>query len=110
MPCCGTCSPWSSSAAANEVLIAASGSEVLAVVHDCAGRLGLVISDVTMPGMSGFELARHLRAEDESLKILLLSGYGEAALEGLSEPAVAFLPKPVSPTALARKVRELLHG
>jgi CheY-like chemotaxis protein len=93
-----------------EVLIAASGSEALAVVHGRAGRLGLVISDVMMPEMSGLELARRLRAENESLKILLLSGYGETALEGLSEPGVAFLPKPIPPAALARKVRELLDG
>src|SRR5260370_11006598 len=93
-----------------EVLTAASGSEALAVVHSRAGRLGLVISDVMMPGMSGLALTRRLRAEDESVKVLLLSGYGEADLAGVAGLAVAFLEKPLSPAALARKVRELLDG
>jgi two-component system, cell cycle sensor histidine kinase and response regulator CckA len=93
-----------------EVSVAASGGEALAVAHGRAGRLDLVVSDVMMPGMSGLELAKRLRSEDESIKILLLSGYGEAALEGLSEPAVAFAEKPLAPAALARKVREVLDG
>jgi two-component system cell cycle sensor histidine kinase/response regulator CckA len=93
-----------------EVTIAANGSEALAAVHGRAGRFGLVVSDVMMPGMSGLELARHLRAEGQSVPILLLSGYGEADLASVAGLAVSFAEKPVSPAALARRVRELLDG
>ncbi|HEV3074634.1 MAG TPA: response regulator [Thermoanaerobaculia bacterium] len=93
-----------------EVSIAASGSEALAAVHRRAGRFALVVSDVRMPGMSGLELARRLRAEGESAPILLLSGYGEADLAGVAGLAVTFAEKPLPPGVLARKVRELLDG
>jgi two-component system, cell cycle sensor histidine kinase and response regulator CckA len=93
-----------------QVTIAANGSEALAAVHQRSGRFRLVVSDVMMPGMSGLELARHLRAAGESVPILLLSGYGEADLASVAGLAVAFAEKPIPPAALARKVRELLDG
>ena len=93
-----------------EVSIAVNGSEALAAVHGRAGRFALVVSDVMMPGMSGLELARRLRAEGESVPILMLSGYGEADLAGVAGLAVAFAEKPLPPSVLARRVRELLDG
>jgi two-component system, cell cycle sensor histidine kinase and response regulator CckA len=93
-----------------EVTIAASGREALAAVHRRAGRFALVVSDVVMHGMSGVELARCLRAEGESVPILLLSGYGEADLASVAGHAVTFAEKPLAPAMLARRVRELLDG
>ncbi len=93
-----------------EVSIAVNGSEALAAVQGRAGRFALVVSDVMMPGMSGLELAGRLRAEGESVPILLLSGYGEADLASVAGLAVAFAEKPIPPSALARRVRELLDG
>jgi CheY-like chemotaxis protein len=93
-----------------EVSIAAGGTEALAMIHSRAGRFRLVVSDVMMPGMSGLALTRHLRAAADSVKILLLSGYGEEALASVAGLAVAFAEKPLSPAALARKVREVLDG
>ena len=93
-----------------EVSTAASGSEALAAVHGRGGRFALVVSDVMMPGMGGVELARRLRAEGEAVPILLLSGYGEADLASVAGLGVAFAEKPLPPSALARKVREVLDG
>jgi len=93
-----------------EVSIAVNGSEALAAVEGHAGRFALVVSDVMMPGMSGLELARRLRAEGESVPILMLSGYGEADLASVAGLAVAFAEKPLPPSVLARRVRELLDG
>ncbi len=91
-----------------EVSIAADGNEALAAIHGRAGGFALVVSDVMMPGMSGLDLARRLRAEGESVRILLLSGYGEADLASVAGLGVAFVEKPLPPSVLARKVRELL--
>jgi two-component system cell cycle sensor histidine kinase/response regulator CckA len=93
-----------------EVSIAGNGSEALAMIHSRAGRFALVVSDVMMPGMSGLELARRLRAESESVPILLLSGYGEADLASVAGLEVTFAEKPLPPAAFARRVRELLDG
>ncbi|HEV3074639.1 MAG TPA: response regulator [Thermoanaerobaculia bacterium] len=93
-----------------EVSVAANGNEALAAVHRRPGRFGLVISDVQLPGMSGVELARQLRAEGESVPILLLSGYGDADLASVTGLAVTLAEKPVRPAVLARKVRELLDA
>jgi two-component system, cell cycle sensor histidine kinase and response regulator CckA len=93
-----------------EVSTAASGSEALAAVHGRCGRFALVVSDVMMPGMGGVELARRLRAEGEAVPILLLSGYGEADLASVAGLGVAFAEKPLPPSVLARKVREVLDG
>ena len=63
----------------------------------------LVLSDVTMPHMSGPELVLRLRAERPDLRVLLMTGY--AADQELTDPVVH---KPVMPEALARAVRAVL--
>jgi len=62
--------------------------------------------------MGGVELADWLRSLDPNLKIIFSSGYTEDAISaaGMSSTGVDFLPKPYSPLALARKVREMLDS
>lgn len=70
----------------------------------------LVFTDVVMPLLGGKLMAERLKITYPGLKILYTSGYaGEAVAQlGISQPGVAFLPKPITPGVLARKVRELL--
>jgi two-component system, cell cycle sensor histidine kinase and response regulator CckA len=70
----------------------------------------LVVTDVMMPRMGGKVMADWLKATYPDLKILFTSGYTDDAIaqHGVLEPGVAFLPKPHTPAALARKVREML--
>ncbi len=70
----------------------------------------LVILDVTMPGISGIEVARHIR-QTSAVPILFLSAVGtpQIVAEGLNAGAEAFLTKPFSPRALVSKVYELLR-
>jgi CheY-like chemotaxis protein len=92
------------------VLEAAHGAEALRVYEQHPGRIDLLMTDVTMPGMTGPELAGHLTRLRPSLKVLYLSG-GAAGGEGLpGEAGAAFLGKPFPPEALLRKVREALGG
>ncbi len=76
-----------------EVTAARSGDEAL--LHLEADRPDLLVTDVVMPLMSGFELARRARTLHPGLPILLVSGY--AGDEGIPEDLrndIDFLPKP----------------
>jgi signal transduction histidine kinase len=67
----------------------------------------LVLSDVMMPGLSGFALAGEVRARSAGTRVLLMSGYaGAETLEG--EPVL--LLKPFTPDLLLAQVREALEA
>jgi FixJ family two-component response regulator len=71
-----------------------------------------VVTDVIMPLMGGKVMAEWLKTTYPGLSILFTSGYTDDAIaqHGVLEPDVAFLPKPYTPAALARKVREILDA
>ena len=70
----------------------------------------LLLTDVVMPGRNGRELAEALRRQDPELKVLFQSGYtGDVVVgHGIVEAEMAFLQKPFTLDALARKVRAVL--
>jgi len=74
----------------------------------CTSTPDLVLSDVMMPGMDGFELLRQLRSDPQTceIPILLLSARAgeEAAVEGLSAGADDYLVKPFSARELLARV------
>jgi CheY-like chemotaxis protein len=93
------------------VLEAPHGREALliAVRHD--GPIHLMLSDVVMPAMSGRELAEQLAILRSETKVLYMSGYTDDAIvhHGVLDEGMAFIEKPFTPHALARKVREILN-
>jgi CheY-like chemotaxis protein len=94
------------------VMEAADGINGMKVAESHTGKIDILITDVVMPGMSGRELAQRITAARQTIKVLFLSGYTEDAIihEGVLEPGTAFLQKPFTLQALARKVRDVLHG
>lgn len=94
------------------VLEAADGPTALQLAssHD----VDLVILDVMMPGMTGFEVARQLRAarRDEHLPILMLTSLSarEERQEGFDAGADDFLSKPVDTYELRLRVRAFLRA
>ncbi|MFM7299348.1 MAG: response regulator, partial [Planctomycetota bacterium] len=69
-----------------------------------------LVTDVVMPRMNGGELAEAVRQRYPGLPVLFVSGYTDdiIAQHGIVREGVALLEKPFSPSALARKVRELV--
>ena len=94
------------------VLEARTPADAVAVAEAHAGVIHLLVSDVVMPGESGLQLARRLLEVRPNLRVLYMSGYSDEAIvrHGLLDPGTTFLQKPFTPTALARKVRELLDA
>ncbi|MGC9954075.1 MAG: response regulator [Rhizomicrobium sp.] len=70
----------------------------------------LLILDVMMPGESGFELTKYVRA-NSSVPILMLTAKGEAEdrIKGLEHGADDYLPKPFEPRELVLRVSALLR-
>jgi PAS domain S-box-containing protein len=94
------------------VLEASHGAEALVVSGRHQGPIHLMITDVVMPGMSGSELAQRLISLRPETKVLYMSGYTDDAIvrHGVLAADTPFLPKPFSPDALTRKVRDVLDG
>jgi CheY-like chemotaxis protein len=95
-----------------KVLEADTGAAALLLAEKKSDHIHLLITDVLMPGMNGRELAERLRHQRPDLKAIFLSGYSTDVIahSGVLDRDVAFLQKPVSPEALASKVREVLAG
>ena len=90
------------------VLTAGSGAEALAVCT--AGQPDIVILDVMMPGMDGFEVLRQLR-QSSSVPVLMLTARGEAEdkFTGFECGADDYLAKPFLPRELLFRVQAILR-
>src|SRR2546427_2286292 len=92
------------------VLEAANGGEALLRCESERAPIHLLVTDVVMPGLGGADLARRLAPLRPDMRVLFISGYTDraAARHGTMQPGAAYLEKPFSLDALARKVREVL--
>ncbi len=93
-----------------QVLEAQHGRAALYIAEQHQGPIHLMLSDVVMPQMSGRALAEQLGQLRREVKVLYMSGYTDDAIvhHGVLDEGMAFIEKPFSPAALARKVREVL--
>jgi PAS domain S-box-containing protein len=94
-----------------DVVEASNGTSALAAYEKNGHKIDMVLTDVVMPQMSGFELGKQLQERAPSLKILYMSGYRDNAIGGGAADAPrAFLHKPFTPDVLLAKVREVLDA
>jgi CheY-like chemotaxis protein len=72
-------------------------------------RVDPMITDVGLPGLNGRQLNEIARQHRPDLRILLVTGYAEHAIEGtFSEPGMAMVTKPFALDSLALKIRDML--
>ncbi|MEO5877608.1 MAG: response regulator transcription factor [Streptosporangiaceae bacterium] len=92
----------------HQVLVVHDGTTALAEARRCAPDL--VVLDVMMPGISGFEVCRALRAESGVLVLMLTARSTETdLLLGLDFGADDYVTKPYSPRELMARIRTLLR-
>ena len=89
-----------------EVLSANNGVEALDILHRTP-ELGILFSDVMMPGMTGVELAKNARALRPDMKIILSSGYPASALNAQKDEISRFdfIGKPYRLSDIIKKLR-----
>lgn len=83
---------------------ACDGVSALSTVLDLDGAIGLLVTDYSLPGMDGLNLARLVKTLYPALPILLVSS---EAFEGDCLPGDGFLAKPFVPSELVVSVRRL---
>ena len=95
-----------------QVATAESALEALRRARENPAQFDLVITDLTMPELSGVELARQIHSLRPELPIILVSGYSASVnAETLREVGIQeVLEKPVSWTALAAAVQRVLRS
>jgi CheY-like chemotaxis protein len=89
---------------------AANGDDALRLMEQNSDAIGLMITDVVMPGLSGVEVAARLRQLHPSVGTIFMSGYkGDTPLdEALQGRPKSFLQKPFSRFALLSVVRSAI--
>jgi len=95
-----------------EIVKAQSGNEALAAVLECS--FSVVLLDVRMPGMDGFETARYIRGQEETKALPIIFVTAEPpnrtnVFEGYESGAVDFLSKPLIPEFVRAKVKVFIE-
>lgn len=90
------------------LLVAEDGVAGLRTFEGNRNEICLVLSDVVMPNMNGIEMADAIQRIDPEVKILLMSGYSDRALDLQAQNRFAFIRKPFIHTVLIDKIRTLL--
>lgn len=95
-----------------QLAFANSGEEALTYLAQHASEVVLILSDINMPGMSGFELLRHIRADYNAPPppvVMMITAYGdpESQRQAIGLGANDFLTKPLDFAALKQKLKSV---
>ncbi|MFY8044833.1 MAG: diguanylate cyclase, partial [Rhodoferax sp.] len=90
-----------------QVFMATSGEQALSIFK--SNPPDLILLDVVMPGMDGFEVCKQLKSQEETtnIPVIFVTAHNDAAQEthGLSLGAVDFIAKPVNPAVVRARVK-----
>jgi len=93
----------------HEVEVAADPQQALDLLAS-SSEFDLLVTDIVLPGMNGFDLAEEVTANARGTRVLFISGYNPDAYShhGILREGANFLPKPFNPRQLLNKIREVL--
>ena len=96
--------------AGHTVIAASSAEEAEELLVDLGNTVEVVLTDVVLPGRSGFQLARQVRREFPSVRILFMSGYldDQQPDDGEFDTATDLLLKPFPSGVLLQRIAALL--
>ncbi|MDR0521844.1 MAG: response regulator [Planctomycetaceae bacterium] len=91
-----------------DVAEAADGTE--AVANFAPGKFDLVLTDWNMPGMTGLEVLKAIRAQDAKIPVIMVTTEAEKSrvLEAIQAGVTDYLVKPFTPDMLREKLEK--HG
>ncbi|MDQ1472824.1 MAG: hypothetical protein QOJ99_4304 [Bryobacterales bacterium] len=95
------------------MLLAHEANEALRISEEHGSTVGLILTDLVMPGMSGQELVKSLRNINPGIRVLCMSGYASDALAGHGTTdlvGIPFIHKPFTAPDLILKIREVLKS
>ncbi|MGQ9889188.1 MAG: response regulator transcription factor [Aggregatilineales bacterium] len=99
--------------AGHTVIQAANGAEAVELAQAAAPKPDLIMMDVRMPRMTGYEACRQLKRmpalRDIPVVFLSAKGQDEEIQNGLAAGAVAYILKPFAPDELNRRIAEILQ-
>ena len=92
------------------VLVARDGVEAIRLAAQYAGSIGLLLTDLIMPGVGGVELTAQVRRLSPGIRVLYMSGYAaeEVDRRGVVADGITLLEKPFTGAVLALAVRAAL--
>jgi len=90
------------------VITAENGEEALRKLNE--EKYDLVYTDIRMPGMSGLEVAEHVKAQQPWTPVVIITGYGTEAAESRAKAAgvSSFMHKPLSPEMIEGSARDAM--
>jgi hypothetical protein len=94
------------------VLEGIDGEDGLRVARAHEGPIHILVTDLVMPRMGGWQLVEQLCEERPDMRVLLISGYTQeqAVFDEVLESRIEFLQKPLTEIGLIRKVRDVLDA
>jgi hypothetical protein len=94
------------------VIVAKDGNDAVSLYRENRDLIKLLLLDVIMPRKNGKDAYEEIRTIRPDVKVVFISGYSADMIskEGILEEGTSFISKPVSPSELLRKVREVLDG
>ena len=92
-----------------ELRSASGGRQALKILRE--EDIDVVITDLKMPDLSGFDLLKHIQKENLHTQVIIVTGYGtiDSAVEAMREGAFYYLKKPLEMNTLRQTVKNALE-